>query len=200
MQFWSTKFTGCCPLCFQSAPNSPHGRKQDSRLHKPSLPCLFNSRTVFMIHQAVFHVLTNSCHAQLLLPYITTFCSIRCYPRAVQKQNIPHAEVFSFEASRSELFLQQTRMVSPSLSCFSPNVHESARFSFANGSPFPQNWCSSGRGSGYVSWIPDRDVCLCLVRSTLRLTAHLSAPGLRSLTSKNAAKPLTDHSKVTAEK
>lgn len=45
-----------------------------------------------------------------------------------------------------------------SLFCFSPNVHGSARFSFANRSPFFQNWFSSGRGHGYVSWIPERDM------------------------------------------
>lgn len=44
------------------------------------------------------------------------------------------------------------------LFCFSPNVHESARFSFAKWSPFFQNWFSSGRGSGCLSLILERDV------------------------------------------
>ena len=95
---------------------------------------------------------------------------------------------------------QQPGWTIPPLFCFSPNVHESARFSFANWSPFFQNWFSSGRGSGYVSWILERDMSnLCLVKSTLRLTSHLSIPGLWSLISRNAANPLNHCLKVTAE-
>lgn len=67
-------------------------------------------------------------------------------------------KVFSFEESNPGLFLVTNNgMDNTSLSFVSAwIVHGSARFSFANWSPFFQNWFSSGRGSGYISWILER--------------------------------------------
>lgn len=135
----------------------PSREKKDISLHKPCRLCLFNSCTVFMIHQVILHVLPRAAppsfhHNFLFYPLLPK--------SSPETQHSPCWKVFSFEESNPGLFLQQTTgMDNTSLSSVSALMFmEVPDWALQTEVLCFQNWFSSGGGSGYASWILERDM------------------------------------------
>lgn len=155
LQFWSTEFMSCS-LGFQRASNSPQGREKNFRLHN-------HAHSVHWT-PAQWSWLTRSFSVCWQTPTTGSCSPFPSQLSFLSLDNQEQARNWTFPVLRSPfLWGIQPRAVLAAnwdgqclpLLCLSPHAH---RCSSANWNPFYQNWYSSAWGSGYFSWILERNM------------------------------------------